>query len=274
MSKDTININLDNNNKKIGLATNEDLPNAIVNLEVNGHDLKFSIGRELDDKYYPPAPPNSCNSNTITDAASYVALVKSNNACGHIDSYSQLNVETLNAESMIGIKVQGQARSELKITKKSIEHNNLDILKLIIGQNEFDLLNQDQGIFEISDTGLDLLLVEAIQHSFLIGDLDGSDIVNANDALMALKLSAGILNLDHINKTVTDNESKELNDGEGIYKRLEVTHNFLKDNFSYGVSTDTNNNFLITASVALAILQIAVQFVANNFNENTMPNNQ
>lgn len=267
MRNERVNINLDNNNKKIGLVK-EELPKATVSLTVNGHDLKFAIGNSLDDKHFPPAPPNNCNG--VDNAASYAALVKSNAKCGPADTYSQLRVADLN--TMFGIKVQGAPSSELKIENVTVEDkDNLDILKLLMGTQEIDLLgNLDNLDLLINQDGLDLLMVQAIQNGFLIGDLDGNNLVNASDALMALKISVGLITVNHANNKIIDEQNNEI---VGAYDRLKATHKFLKDNFSYSIGNDEHGNFEITAPVALALLQIAVQFTNNNFKDDSMPPN-
>lgn len=262
MRKERVNINLDN--KRIGLVKNEDnLPKATVSLSVNGHNLKFAIGNQLEDKYFPPAPPNNCNG--IVDAASYAALVKSSETCGATDTFSQVKVDNL--ETLLGIKVQGSPLSELKIENVVIEDlYNLDILNLLIGDQEIDLLGNLSNLnLELNSDGLDLLIVQAIQNGFLIGDLDGNNSVNAMDALQALKAAVGLVDVNHVNKTVAGDLE--------VYKRFEATHKFLEENFSFPIERDENGNFKITASVALALLQIAVQYTNNNFIDDKMPPN-
>ncbi len=255
MRKERVNINLDNNNKKIGLV-DEELPKATVSLRINDHPLKFAIGNELDDKHFPPAPPNSCNG--AANAASYAALVVSNsekNPCGSTDTYSQLRVESEDLENThFGIKVQGSAGSDLKIEVDEIDTQNLDSLHLLMGDEEIDL-SQALHNLTLNQDGLDLLLVHAIQHGFLIGDLDGDSMVTAPDALLALKAAVGMVTIDHDNKVVI-NEGKTMDDG--AYNRFEKTWKYLNDYLVMPMNSD-GDKFVVSAVMALALLKISVQ---------------
>lgn len=250
MRKERVNINLDNNNKKIGLVDDE-LPKATVSLRINDHPLKFAIGNSLDNKHFPPAPPNQpCNG--ASNAASYAALVKSTEKCGSTDTYSQLRVDDL--ETMFGIKVQGSAGSDLKIEVDEINTQNLDSLHLLMGDQEIDL-SQALHNLTLNQDGLDLLLVHAIQHGFLIGDIDGDSTVSAIDALLALKAAVGMVTIDHNNKKVIDENDNEI---VGAYNRLKATDEYLAENLLM-YSDSGEENFEASAVMALAILKISVQ---------------
>lgn len=203
MRKERVNINLNNNNKKIGLVKEENVPNALVSLEINGHELQFAISRDIVERHFPPAPPNNCNG--VTNAASYAALVKSDSKCessGSSNSYSSAKMNEL--DDLMGIKVQGAPKSELKIERKNIEHSNIDVLKLLIGEHEFNLLNETSKTFEISDTGLDLLIIEAKQHGFILGDLNKSNTCDINDVIILLNIALGNYVIDDVNQKITD----------------------------------------------------------------------
>lgn len=278
MRKERVNINLNNNNKKIGLVEDE-LPKATVSLKINDHPLKFAIGNSLEDKHFPPAPPNNCNG--VDNAATYAALVKSDSKCGSTDTYSQLRVESEDLENThFGIKVQGSAGADLKIEVDEITTQNLDALHLLMGDQEIDL-SQALHNLTLNQDGLDLLLVHAIQHGFLMGDLNEDDVVNSGDALLALKAAVKLVIVDHDNKKILERDENnnlvELRKSDKTpvkeaYNRFEKTWSFLNDNLkSLQLPTEDDGKFKVNSAMALALLKIAVQLDDGSWSNGVPP---
>ena len=147
MRKEQVNINLNvNNNKKIGIMNNSDLPSARVKLSIKKNESdaiesNLTIGINdsgVTNKPLPPAPPNGACIDILKgiDPAPYTAI-KSTSGCA-IGGYGAINLSmNANDESLPGttaIHVQEKMGQEIKITVKDVENvENLDEIKLIIG---------------------------------------------------------------------------------------------------------------------------------------------
>lgn len=242
MRKERVNINLNVNNKKVGLIKEEEVK-AAVDLTIQNTNLKLRVNGTDDNIPYPPAPPSSCDG-ASSGGIKYASLVQTDTVkCQNNGNFSVLKV-TDDEKNSFGIKVHGEPNADVDLVLSNQSSSNLEVLEAMIGTKTYNLLLEQEAIkVQLPGDGVTLIPIKIIKQAYVICDLDGDDKVGLAD----------------INVLVNYILERPLNNKEEAEKRMLASTRYLEENHpGLGVTKGKYNLALLNAIVSIILEKISI----------------